>query len=402
MHRESIDNFEEGIRYATFGRWILKSLGIWPETEESEMRKCFSNLLIVIGNLILSFAIIPCFLYVILEERDLNIKLKLFGLVSFASSATLKYCFLFLHQSEIAECIKYLKHDWHQVKHRAHRELMLRYAKIARKLTILCAIFMYTGGIVFHTILPFSAPRIVDQNNRTLKPVVYPSYSVLYNVQMSPTYEFVYLLHCMCGYVIYSVTVGACNLAAVFTMHVCGQIEIIASFMDDLVEGKKFDAGRPCASQRLTAIIKHHLRVLRLATIIRSLLQEVCLIEFLGSVSIICLLEYYCITDWEESNGISLSTYATLLISLSFNIFILCYLGECLMNKTSQVGAKVFTINWYCLPPEAARALVLIIAVSHKPVKITAGRLIDLSLFTFGNILKTTLVYLNFLRTLVV
>lgn len=122
---------------------------------------------------------------------------------------------------------------------------------------------MYTGGVIYHTILPFSGPRMTDVSNRTLKPLVYPSYSVLYDVQKSPIYEFVYLAHCLCGYVIYSVTAGACSLAAIFAMHICGQIEIISSLIDDLVDGRKYNESRTCAGQRLAVIVKHHLRVIR-------------------------------------------------------------------------------------------------------------------------------------------
>lgn len=140
---------------------------------------------------------------------------------------------------------------------------MLKYAKTGRNLTMMCATFMYTGGVIYHTILPFSGPRMTDVSNRTLKPLVYPSYSVLYDVQKSPIYEFVYLAHCMCGYVIYSVTTGACSLAAIFAMHICGQIEIISSLIDDLVDGRKYNESRTCAGQRLAVIVKHHLHVIR-------------------------------------------------------------------------------------------------------------------------------------------
>ncbi|KAK2583206.1 hypothetical protein KPH14_009226 [Odynerus spinipes] len=260
---------------------------------------------------------------------------------------------------------------------------------------------MYTGGVIYHTILPYSSPRIINQFNRTLRPLVYPSYSVLYDVQTSPTYEFVYLAHCICGYVMYSITTGACSLAAIFAMHACGQIEIVSSLIDDLVEGKKYNVENNWSGQRLTVIVKHHLRVLRFSAVLEELLQEVCLIEFSGSTFMICLLEYYCIMDWEQSNTIGLSTYVMLLTSLSFNIFILCYIGESLTNKTSEVGARCCKIDWYYLPPKITRGLVLIIAMSNNPVRITAGRMVDLSFLTFGNILKTSLAYLSFLRALV-
>ncbi|XP_047365570.1 odorant receptor 43a-like [Vespa velutina] len=399
---DSLKRREKDIEYAIkYGRFVLRSIGIWPDTE-NKIRQYLSNLAILTGNLILSFAIIPCALHIIYEEKDTNLKLKLFGLLSFCICVMIKYFALSIRRSDIVRCIEWLKTDWYQVKHQSHRKLMLKYAKTGRNLTMMCAMFMYTGGMIYHTILPFSGPRIMDVSNRTLKPLVYPSYSVLYDVQKSPIYEFVYLAHCLCGYVIYSVTTGACSLAAIFAMHICGQIEIIASLIDDLVDGQKYNDTRTCAGQRLATIVKHHLHVIRFVTALEDLLQEVCLIEFTGSTFLICLLEYYCITDWEENNRIGVFTYSILLTSMTFNIFILCYIGESLTNKTNKVGERCCTIEWYRLPSKIAAGLILIIAVSNNSVKITAGKMVDLSLLTFSNLLKTSIAYLNFLRKLVI
>lgn len=42
------------------------------------------------------------------------------------------------------------------------------------------------------------------------------------------------------------------------------------------------------------------------------------------------------------------------------------------------------TLDWHRLPHRTARSLVLLIAVSTVPVKITAGKFMDLSLNSFG------------------
>jgi len=42
------------------------------------------------------------------------------------------------------------------------------------------------------------------------------------------------------------------------------------------------------------------------------------------------------------------------------------------------------TLDWYRIPHKTARDLVLIIAMSNIPIKITAGKFMDLSLNSFG------------------
>lgn len=43
-------------------------------------------------------------------------------------------------------------------------------------------------------------------------------------------------------------------------------------------------------------------------------------------------------------------------------------------------------INWYQLSSESARNIILIIAMASHPIKISAGRIVDLSLMTFVNV----------------
>lgn len=138
---------------------------------------------------------------------------------------------------------------------------MLKYAAIGRNLTIIGASFMYTAGIIYYMILiPFFSEHKV--NNQTVRPLVYPVYSEFRQSQISPIYEIVYIAHCMCGYTIYSVTAGACGLAALFTTHACGQIQMIVSRLEDLLDGERFKQS-PKIHQRIAAIVKDHVRVVR-------------------------------------------------------------------------------------------------------------------------------------------
>lgn len=43
-------------------------------------------------------------------------------------------------------------------------------------------------------------------------------------------------------------------------------------------------------------------------------------------------------------------------------------------------------IDWYQLPAKAVRSLVMVIAMSSHPIKISVGSMIDLSLATFGSV----------------
>lgn len=79
-------------------------------------------------------------------------------------------------------------------------------------------------------------------------------------------------------------------------------------------------------------------------------------------------------------------------------------------------------IPWYKMPAKSSRDLIMLIIISQLPVRITAGKLVDLTLVTFayvstpemyllyffirqfkefvfiGQVMKTAFAYLNLLR----
>ncbi|XP_036147231.1 odorant receptor 13a isoform X2 [Monomorium pharaonis] len=357
-HDEKDPPYQQDIRYVfKLNKWILGSIGIWPVSEQGFGRHA-SKIAIALGNLTLSFAMVPFALHIVYDEKDIIMRLKLSGLLAFCIVSMTKYCILAIRRPKIQQCIEYVKNDWWKVTFKSNRELMLKYATIGRNLTIISASFMYTAGIIYFMILiPFFSETKI--NNQTVRPLVYPIYNAFYQSQISPIYEIVYVAHCLCGYTTYSITVGACGLAAVFVTHACGQIHMILLQLEDLLNGENSDI-----HQRIAIIVKDHVRVMRFSAVIEEILQEVCLVEFSSSVCTICLLEYYCIVS-------------------------------------SQIGSVCFMINWYQLSPKSVRSLIMIIAISSNPIKLSAGRMVDLSLTTFGNVLKTSVAYLSFLRTLV-
>ncbi|XP_078043451.1 odorant receptor 4-like [Augochlora pura] len=373
-------------------KWIMESIGIWPCLLKD---KLLPQLTIGICHTILLFTLIPFTLYLTLEEKNVTILINLLGLEVFFWLAMFKYWALIASKPAIKNCIKIVQDDWREVERREDRELMLKYSNMGRNVTMLCVVLMYSSDFMYHTIAKYAIGTHVDEQNRTIKPVNYPVYSGLFDPQKRPYYELVFAMHMVTGYIINSVTVSICGLAALFAAHICGQIDIMIMNLQNLADQKR----KTDVNRELGKIIEHHVRTLKFSSMIATLLQEACFFEFLGSTSLICLVEYYTILAWKNNNMAGLVTNFSLVLAFLFNIFILCYIGDLLVEKTDNVGLLCFTIDWYRLPVETIRSLILIIGMSRFPAKISAGQIADLNLSTFGNIIKSSLAYLSILRT---
>ncbi|KAK2583205.1 hypothetical protein KPH14_009225 [Odynerus spinipes] len=397
MEKEVL-SYAGDISYAMkFCRQILTPLGIWSLIYDRATRKekILSLPLNIACIFSLCFVLIPTGLYVLIYETNINIRLKLLGPLSFCLTSMIKYCYFGLKGEAIGQCITHVENDWSIVRNQHHRTIMLEYATIGRNLIVLCVVFLLTGGISYHTIMPlFSSGKINE--NLTIRPHAYPGYDRYLDPQATPAYEIIFLMQFMCAMVMHGVTIAACSLAATFVTHACGQIQIVMARLNDLIDGK--ESKGTGFDERLAVIVHDHGKTLRFSVEIEKILREVCLMEVVASTLIICLLEYYCITEWENSDPIAILTYFILLLSFTFNIFIFCYIGELLVEQCKKVGTVSYNIEWYRLPKNKGLSLILLIAISNYPPRITAGKIFELSLLTFATVLKTSVLYLNMIR----
>ncbi|CAL1689219.1 unnamed protein product [Lasius platythorax] len=167
-------SYQRDIQYVLkLNNWILCTIGILPFTTRDIGRYAFP-ILIAFYNFIISFAMVPCALHIVYDQKDITIRLKLFGLLTFCLTAMTKYFILAIRRPKILYCIEYVKSDWWQVTFKSDREHMLKYAAAGRNLTIIATSIMYTSAIIYYLILPFCSEHKI--NNQTVRPLVFPVY----------------------------------------------------------------------------------------------------------------------------------------------------------------------------------------------------------------------------------
>lgn len=253
--------YEHDIHYTIqLCRWILKPIGIWHFIygHASQNEKLISLALIVTCFSALCFVLIPLGLHTLFYEEDINIKVKLFGPIGFCLNSTIKYCYL-VRGASFGKCIRHVENDWWTVQYQDHRRIMLKNAMVGRRLTMLCVIFFYIGGLSYHAILPLFSRQVTE--NVTQRPLTYPVYNHFFDSEVSPVYEIVFCTHCLFALITCNITIATCSLAAIFVTHACGQLQILIMLLDELVEGKRNN--NTTVKQRLGNITRYHMRILK-------------------------------------------------------------------------------------------------------------------------------------------
>ncbi|XP_032669664.1 uncharacterized protein LOC116843386 isoform X2 [Odontomachus brunneus] len=340
-------NYESDIKYTTeLNRFICRLLGIWPRmgAKTSFVENVKNILLILICYFFLCSELIPTILYVIIVEKRPRIRLKLISSVMFTILAVLKYCSLVFTTNRVKSCLMQMQDDWRNVANESARYFMLDKARIARRLIILCGIFMYTSGLYFRTIVPLSKGKSVTDQNITIRYLPCPGYFVFFDGRVSPAYEIIFFIQFFSGFIKYNITVSICSLAAIFVMHTCAQIEILMMLINKLINEREIKN----LSKRLAIVVEYQIRMRNFLQLVQNALEHTSLLELLGCTMIVCLLGHDVITEWEDQNIVAMSSYLILLTSLGFNIFIFCFIGEQLSLEDEYVECCYFDISYMC------------------------------------------------------
>ncbi|XP_011058360.1 PREDICTED: odorant receptor 67b-like [Acromyrmex echinatior] len=392
LHRDDVR------RTVNVTRGVLNLIGLWPlPGNSSTLRIIQTKMLRILSQVLLYFIFVPGILKIFLKESNARRRIKMIGPMCNCLMAVLKHTLLIYRSDRIKDCIEHIEKDWSKASLIGDRRIMMSNSKIGRSLAILCVAFVYGSGFSYRTIVPLSRGVIVTPQNVTIRPMGFDGYYVYVDPQKTPAYEIIFSVQFLSGFVQYSATSGAYSLAALLVLHACGQLKILITRMEDLTQAKYFSD--KYANGKLAAVVRQHIRIKSFLSKVEEILQYICLVEVVGCTFILCLLGYYIIMEWENNDAVSMLTYAILLLTFIFNIFILCFIGELLTNQSTKMYITFCTLDWYRIPHKTARGLVLIIAMSSIPIKITAGKFIDLSLNSFGAIMRTSVAYLNILRT---
>ncbi|XP_011880387.1 PREDICTED: odorant receptor 13a-like [Vollenhovia emeryi] len=366
-------------------RNILLALGTWPSIskEKSVYPKIHHLLLICISYTLLSCDLIPGILYWLMEKTT-RIRLQMVPLLLYDFMSASQYGIFIFRYDQLRQCLKHVEEDWKNILSADARNIMLKSARLGKRLVTICGVFMYSGAITFRTILPLSQGKTITDQNVTLRHFACPGYFFSLDVQVSPVYETLFIIQCLTGFVTVSVVTGACGLTAIFVVHACGQLKILIGLMRALVQ-KQWREERE-VNKKLAEIVEHQIRVRNFLRLVQHTLQEIYLMEILVNSITICLLVYFMLVDWQNRNITTVCTYLISIANITIHMFLFCYTGEQLTSQAEKVAIASCELEWYRLPDRNMRNVVLLIIMSNAPTKISAGKFVDLSLKTFGDV----------------
>nr|XP_050868549.1 odorant receptor 13a-like [Vespula vulgaris] len=190
-----------------------------------------------------------------------------------------------------------------------------------------------------------------------------------------------------------SAYVGTDCLLASTGFHLTGQLAILKCRMKEIL--KDTDGSR----QGIHKMILRHHRLIRLAAILEDSFNIVICQQLLGTTIQICISSYQILSSLAVLEGIGILTFAIYVFVLSSTIFTYCYIGECLIEESTNLCDALYHCDWYELSTIDVKSIYICMIRARKPLQLTCAKFCVVSLRTFTDLMKTSMAYLSVLRT---
>ncbi|XP_058805760.1 uncharacterized protein LOC131672513 [Phymastichus coffea] len=182
-------------------------------------------------------------------------------------------------------------------------------------------------------------------------------------------------------------------------LHVSAQINLLKSNVCIYSNNFKVINGNSTEQlYHIRHVVQQHLKVLRLIEKIDTIYSNVSFFQISFSSLIICVTGYVIVTAMESSDLILLMKFILFIFAMLLQVFSFCFIGQYLQNRGESIISALYSCLWYKAPPNEIKSVMLVLSKAQASLKLTGGRIFQLSINTFVKILKTSVSYLSVLR----
>ncbi|XP_051169349.1 odorant receptor 2a-like [Leptopilina boulardi] len=262
-------------------------------------------------------------------------------------------------------------------------------SRIGRRNTIIYFFFMQISAcIVF-------LPPLASKNVTLPLPSWLP-----YTVDSHFLFIITYLHQSYGCIIIATISIAMESLALTISLQICGQFDIIIhrlNLLSELWEKNNIKSNSYDQEIKLTKrCAKHHFYVYCLGDNLNKQFGLIIFTQFFASMINLCSIIYNLskLSPTDSIYWLMVSCVG----SYTLQIFIYCFYGDKVTEKSAEVGQAIYFLNWYGLTIKTKKNLITIMIRSTRPIELTGASLITMSIDTFMKIIKSAYSAYNLLK----
>ncbi|KAK0164891.1 hypothetical protein PV328_003458 [Microctonus aethiopoides] len=318
-------------------------------------------------------------------------------LFSCGCSLLTKLTVLMIHQNEMSIIVNSAVKDWFDIIDHESRSIMLRYAKIGRRVFISQAVCYISSALsILYTRFPPVEYIRSDPTN---------SSAIMIGVPLWPdcwTPTNISMNHYMFLFIFQSITLivfDACysNCDSFFfgmIMHLSGQFRVLSANFKYFSEC----SNNEYYTHQLVKLIERHQHLLTMANGFEDIYNLLILIHFGIAIMIICISGIILLISLQSSDFAIVVDMVCRIFLTYFQLFMYCYTGEQLRTEAMNVKNIIYNSPWFNMPLSTVKNMVFVIMRSDYPVSLTAGKIYEMNVPNFLAIVKTITSYFSVMR----
>ncbi|KAK0072061.1 hypothetical protein PV326_000499, partial [Microctonus aethiopoides] len=386
MSRHQTTDFFDHSYYIT-SKNFTRFIGRWPYQQRWESLICS-----VLTIFLCSSQFIPQILGVITHFDDKQVVLESIAPFMIDIFCTAKYINAILNLKTMTKLLEHLKEDWAMYTSEEEKRILNSHAHTGQFVIYGYVVFVYLATVVFLT-EPLLAKGInlILHSNETIE----NKYAVPINwgiINMERNYYPLYFYQLVCVITIITITVANDSMFIIFLQHACGLFAIVQYQLENLVHkndlnnmwGHSRNYMRPDNIQHdfYMKCIKNHKRAIKFAKLLENMYVW-CFGVVIGiNMPLISVTALQLKT--QSSTIQQMIKYSMFACAQMLHLFFDCYLSQQLTDKSSAIQEHITLSNWYKIPLKTQKLVIMVTLRSQKPCRLTAGKIIFLSMETFA------------------
>ncbi|KOC59144.1 Putative odorant receptor 13a [Habropoda laboriosa] len=285
---------------------------------------------------------------------------------------------------------------WSTLKPR-EKEIVRSYANKTRLLTrcylasCVFTIFIYGVFALFDQSQP--SPENLSENGTVDSTVRRLPYVFFLEVQQTPWYEITCALQLFAMLNVGITCVGVDTIGPLFVLLTCAHFDVIRSRIESLHAIDRSSSS--VQTRNLRVLVIRHRMLLEFCQDIERVTNVMFFTQLFGSTYNISLVGFKLIGDDPDKYK-----YISQLSIAIIQLFLCNWPADFLYSKSEAIGRAAYTVPWHWYPRCLRKPTNMLMIRGQKPVRLTAGKIVGLSLETFASMISSAVSFFTVVRTM--
>ncbi|XP_008549291.3 odorant receptor 22c-like [Microplitis demolitor] len=378
-------------------------IGRWPYQSSRQS-------LVIVAVIWIAFILqaIPQIIAIVTHFDDREVLLEALAPFIIDIVCVAKYMNSFYNAELIKTLFERVKKDWRLLPKDREKKILEYHVDLGRLMSVGYAGFAFITTVIFVTepILPRIINKLTNSNESVPLKFALPLEYIIFEKE---NHYWLMLIITNIFAINMIVVIISCDIMFItFVQHVCGLFAVVGFRIQSSPTGKITGKNKKEASSRkssqdvaykhLVSCIRSHRRALEFAEIIETTFSTSFGVVVALNLPIMSITGLQLIT---QSNTVEqMLKYLMFALAQMLHLFFDCFLSQNLTDMSSQIPHCIANVKWYDNSKESQKLILLMIMRSQVPSKLTAGKIMELSIENFGVMVKTSGSYFTMLLSM--